>query len=236
MDQQPWFHAGTSGCPTILCDDTVGPDMDAIAASMPHFSFDLNCLESPFGPYSLPAHFNGDAFAPWEGPNVGLSNFESTTALGPLTHFSPINNPQADLSSPQSGTLAEMPREKFSFNTPPSIGNCTSLAASPSTSLSPWSETPDTLPTRSPSNLMAERMLLQLVDMPMYFSGFDSDPFGVLGQKNQPAIFQTSPPGFLPQSFGNLDQHEEELDQDLEAPTLGGKTGQKLTKAGNVPM
>jgi len=215
-------------------DDTVGLDIDATTDSRPPLSFDLNFLESPFHPSSLLGPSNGHAFAPLEGPNVGLFDFEST-ALGPSTDFSPINKFQADFSSPQSGTLADASMEPFDFNTPPSIGNCTSLATSPLTSLSPLSETPNTLQTWPPSNLMEEPMLFQPVDLPVYCTGFDSVPLGVLGQGNQPAIFQTPPPAFSPQSFGNVDQHGEELDQDLEAPILGGEIGQKLTKAGNLP-
>jgi len=79
-------------------------------------------------------------------------------------------------------------------------------------------------------------MLLQPVGLPVYCAGFDSVPPGVLGQGNQPAIFPTPPPAFSPQSFGNVDEHEEEMDQDGEAPILRGKIGNKLTKAGNVPM
>ena len=82
---------------------------------------------------------------------------------------------------------------------------------------------------------MAEHMPLQLADMLMYCTGFDSVPLGVLGQGNQPAIFQTPSPVFSPQSFGDLNQHED-MDQHLKAPILGRKNGQKLTKAGKVPM
>jgi len=230
MDQQPWFDTGISGWPPFLRDDTVGLGMDAIT---PPLNFDLDVLEVLLGPSSFPGPFNGNDFSLFEGPNVGLIDLDST-ALAPSTPFPPINQPQADLTSPQSGMLVEVPVQQFSFNTPPSIDNCTSLAASPLESLSPWTRTPDTLQMWSPSDSMAEHTMLLQSDL--YCALSDSIPLGALGQGNQSAIFQSSPPFCSPEFFGNLDQCEGWLDQDLEASVVGGQTKQKLTKAGRIPM
>jgi hypothetical protein len=233
MDQQPWFDTGISGWPPFLRDDTVGLGMDAITDSTPPQNIDMDVLEVLFDPYSFPGPFNGNDFSLFERPNVGLIDFEST-ALAPSTPFPPINQPQADLTSPQSGMLVEVPVEQFSINTPPSIDNCTSLAASPLESLSPWTRTPDTLQMWSPSDSMAEHTMLLQSDL--YCALSDSIPLGALGQGNQSAIFQSSPPFCSPEFFGNLDQCEGWLDQNLEASVVGGQTKQKLTKAGRVPM